>query len=143
MIVNPLCCVIHKTVGSRLSLVPPKVSQDLNLHPDLFKTNEVMCVIPVISVQFDLSALNLNETLSVLLFPGNANPPSNITSWFQSKGQGKTYDDTTSQIPHDIYVIGTQEDPLGEKDWIDIVRGTLRDITNISFKQVQHSIYGI
>ncbi|XP_017335758.2 phosphatidylinositol 3,4,5-trisphosphate 5-phosphatase 1 isoform X2 [Ictalurus punctatus] len=67
---------------------------------------------------------------------GNASPPTNITSWFQSKGQGKTRDDTASQIPHDIYVIGTQEDPLGEKDWIDIVRGTLRDITNISFKQI-------
>uniref|UniRef100_A0A8C2B7S7 phosphatidylinositol-3,4,5-trisphosphate 5-phosphatase n=1 Tax=Cyprinus carpio TaxID=7962 RepID=A0A8C2B7S7_CYPCA len=67
---------------------------------------------------------------------GNANPPQNITSWFQSKGQGKTHDDTASQIPHDIYVIGTQEDPLGEKDWIETVRGALRDITNISFKQI-------
>ncbi|KAK3557433.1 hypothetical protein QTP70_026637 [Hemibagrus guttatus] len=67
---------------------------------------------------------------------GNASPPSHITSWFQSKGQGKTRDDTATQIPHDIYVIGTQEDPQGEKDWIDIVRGTLRDITNISFKQI-------
>uniref|UniRef100_A0A673MJC4 phosphatidylinositol-3,4,5-trisphosphate 5-phosphatase n=1 Tax=Sinocyclocheilus rhinocerous TaxID=307959 RepID=A0A673MJC4_9TELE len=67
---------------------------------------------------------------------GNANPPQNITSWFQSKGQGKTHDDTASQIPHDIYVIGTQEDPLGEKEWIETVRGALRDITNISFKQV-------
>uniref|UniRef100_A0A673ML68 phosphatidylinositol-3,4,5-trisphosphate 5-phosphatase n=1 Tax=Sinocyclocheilus rhinocerous TaxID=307959 RepID=A0A673ML68_9TELE len=67
---------------------------------------------------------------------GNANPPQNITSWFQSKGQGKTHDDTASQIPHDIYVIGTQEDPLGEKEWIETVRGALRDITNISFKQI-------
>ncbi|XP_041913737.1 phosphatidylinositol 3,4,5-trisphosphate 5-phosphatase 1 [Alosa sapidissima] len=67
---------------------------------------------------------------------GNANPPHNITSWFQSKGQGRTRDDTANQIPHDIYVIGTQEDPLGEKEWMDIVKGALRDITNISFKQV-------
>jgi len=67
---------------------------------------------------------------------GNANPPQNITSWLQSKGQGKTHDDTANQIPHDIYVIGTQEDPMGEKDWIETVRGALRDITNISFKQV-------
>lgn len=67
---------------------------------------------------------------------GNANPPQNITSWFQSKGQGKTHDDTANQIPHDIYVIGTQEDPLGEKEWIETIRGALRDITNISFKQI-------
>ncbi|XP_051997179.1 phosphatidylinositol 3,4,5-trisphosphate 5-phosphatase 1 [Xyrauchen texanus] len=67
---------------------------------------------------------------------GNASPPHNITSWFQSKGQGKTRDDTANQIPHDIYVIGTQEDPLGEKEWVDTVRGSLRDITNISFKHI-------
>ncbi|XP_056607110.1 phosphatidylinositol 3,4,5-trisphosphate 5-phosphatase 1 [Triplophysa dalaica] len=67
---------------------------------------------------------------------GNASPPQNITSWFLSKGQGKTRDDTANQIPHDIYVIGTQEDPLGEKEWVDIVRSALRDITNISFKHI-------
>ncbi|XP_057193929.1 phosphatidylinositol 3,4,5-trisphosphate 5-phosphatase 1 isoform X5 [Triplophysa rosa] len=67
---------------------------------------------------------------------GNASPPQNITSWFLSKGQGKTRDDTANQIPHDIYVIGTQEDPLGEKEWVDIVRSALRDINNISFKHI-------
>lgn len=72
---------------------------------------------------------------------GNASPPQNITSWLQSKGQGKTRDDTANKIPHDIYVIGTQEDPLGEKDWIDTVRGALRDITNISYKHVSHKLF--
>uniref|UniRef100_A0AAY4EV25 Inositol polyphosphate-related phosphatase domain-containing protein n=1 Tax=Denticeps clupeoides TaxID=299321 RepID=A0AAY4EV25_9TELE len=43
-----------------------------------------------------------------------------LASWFKCKGQGKTRDDTASQIPHDIYVIGTQEDPLGEKEWMDV-----------------------
>ncbi|KAJ8279444.1 hypothetical protein COCON_G00065100 [Conger conger] len=75
---------------------------------------------------------------------GNASPPHNITSWFQSKGLGKTQDDTADQIPHDIYVIGTQEDPLGEREWIDVVKSTLRDITNISFKQVAiHTLWSI
>lgn len=67
---------------------------------------------------------------------GNAGPPSNIKSWFQCKGQGKTQDDTADHIPHDFYVIGTQEDPLGEREWADTVKGVLRNITNISFKQV-------
>ncbi|XP_061636115.1 phosphatidylinositol 3,4,5-trisphosphate 5-phosphatase 1 [Phyllopteryx taeniolatus] len=67
---------------------------------------------------------------------GNAGPPHNVNSWFQCKGQGKTQDDTADHIPHDIYVIGTQEDPLGEREWADTVKGVLRDITNISFKQV-------
>ncbi|XP_029938564.1 phosphatidylinositol 3,4,5-trisphosphate 5-phosphatase 1 [Salarias fasciatus] len=67
---------------------------------------------------------------------GNAGPPHNINSWFQCKGQGKTQDDTANHIPHDLYVIGTQEDPLGEREWADTVKGVLRNITNISFKQV-------
>lgn len=70
---------------------------------------------------------------------GNATPPSNITSWFQCKGQGKTQDDTADHIPHDFYVIGTQEDPLGEREWADILKGILRNITNISYKQVSDS----
>uniref|UniRef100_A0A674A7X7 phosphatidylinositol-3,4,5-trisphosphate 5-phosphatase n=1 Tax=Salmo trutta TaxID=8032 RepID=A0A674A7X7_SALTR len=67
---------------------------------------------------------------------GNASPPHNIASWFQCKGQGKTRDDTADHIPHDIYVIGTQEDPLGEKEWIDTLKSALRGTTNISFKQI-------
>uniref|UniRef100_A0A4W5QX18 phosphatidylinositol-3,4,5-trisphosphate 5-phosphatase n=1 Tax=Hucho hucho TaxID=62062 RepID=A0A4W5QX18_9TELE len=67
---------------------------------------------------------------------GNASPPHSIESWFQCKGQGKTRDDTADHIPHDIYVIGTQEDPLGEKEWIDTLKSALRGTTNISFKQI-------
>ncbi|KAM9832665.1 phosphatidylinositol 3,4,5-trisphosphate 5-phosphatase 1 [Neosynchiropus ocellatus] len=67
---------------------------------------------------------------------GNAGPPHNISSWFQCKGQGKTWDDTATHIPHDLYVIGTQEDPLSEREWADTVKSVLRNITNISFKQI-------
>lgn len=69
---------------------------------------------------------------------GNAGPPHNISSWFQCKGQGKTRDDTADHIPHDIYVIGTQEDPLSERELSDTVKGVLRNLTSISFKQVRH-----
>ncbi|CDQ93934.1 unnamed protein product, partial [Oncorhynchus mykiss] len=69
---------------------------------------------------------------------GNASPPHSIASWFQCKGQGKTRDDTADHIPHDIYVFGTQEDPLGEKEWIDTLKSALRGTTNISFKQVSY-----
>ncbi|KAI3369061.1 hypothetical protein L3Q82_026030, partial [Scortum barcoo] len=75
---------------------------------------------------------------------GNAGPPHNISSWFQCKGQGKTRDDTADHIPHDFYVIGTQEDPLGEREWSDTVKSVLRNITNISFKQVAiHTLWNI
>uniref|UniRef100_A0A3P8UV22 phosphatidylinositol-3,4,5-trisphosphate 5-phosphatase n=1 Tax=Cynoglossus semilaevis TaxID=244447 RepID=A0A3P8UV22_CYNSE len=75
---------------------------------------------------------------------GNASPPHNISSWFQCKGQGKTRDDTADHIPHDIYVIGTQEDTLGEREWVDTIKGALRNLTDISFKQVAiHTLWNI
>ncbi|XP_070688087.1 phosphatidylinositol 3,4,5-trisphosphate 5-phosphatase 1 isoform X2 [Pempheris klunzingeri] len=75
---------------------------------------------------------------------GNAAPPHNINSWFQCKGLGKTSDDTADHIPHDFYVIGSQEDPLGEREWADTVKNVLRNITNISFKQVAiHTLWNI
>ncbi|XP_078522146.1 phosphatidylinositol 3,4,5-trisphosphate 5-phosphatase 1 [Lissotriton helveticus] len=67
---------------------------------------------------------------------GDAPPPKKITSWFLSKGQGKTRDDSADYIEHDIYVIGTQEDPLGEKEWVDILLRTLREISTTDFKLV-------
>uniref|UniRef100_A0A2K6FHL3 phosphatidylinositol-3,4,5-trisphosphate 5-phosphatase n=1 Tax=Propithecus coquereli TaxID=379532 RepID=A0A2K6FHL3_PROCO len=67
-----------------------------------------------------------------------------ITSWFLSKGQGKTRDDSADYIPHDIYVIGTQEDPLGEKEWLEILRQSLQEITSVTFKTVAiHTLWNI
>lgn len=75
---------------------------------------------------------------------GNAPPPKRITSWFLSKGQGKTRDDSADYIPHDIYVIGTQEDPLGEKEWLEILRNSLQEITSITFKTIAiHTLWNI
>ncbi|XP_054426767.1 phosphatidylinositol 3,4,5-trisphosphate 5-phosphatase 1 [Pteronotus mesoamericanus] len=75
---------------------------------------------------------------------GNAPPPKKITSWFLSKGQGKTRDDSADYIPHDIYVIGTQEDPLGEKEWLEILKNSLQEITSITFKTIAiHTLWNI
>uniref|UniRef100_A0A8C7YYT6 Inositol polyphosphate-5-phosphatase D n=1 Tax=Oryzias sinensis TaxID=183150 RepID=A0A8C7YYT6_9TELE len=75
---------------------------------------------------------------------GTAGPPNNIDSWFQCKGQGKTSDESADHIPHDIYVIGTQEDPLSEREWAETVKSVLRKITNISFKLVaSHTLWNI
>ncbi|NXS56904.1 SHIP1 phosphatase, partial [Brachypteracias leptosomus] len=75
---------------------------------------------------------------------GAAPPPKKITSWFLSKGQGKTRDDTADYIPHDIYVIGTQEDAQGEKEWLETLRQSLQEITSISFKVIAiHTLWNI
>ncbi|XP_067898054.1 phosphatidylinositol 3,4,5-trisphosphate 5-phosphatase 1 isoform X2 [Heterodontus francisci] len=67
---------------------------------------------------------------------GNASSPTDIRSWFLCRGQGKTRDDTAADIPHDIYIIGTQEDTQGEKEWVELIKSTLKDITYIKFKHI-------
>ncbi|XP_063771794.1 phosphatidylinositol 3,4,5-trisphosphate 5-phosphatase 1 isoform X2 [Pseudophryne corroboree] len=67
---------------------------------------------------------------------GCAPPPKKITSWFLCKGQGKTRDETADYIEHDIYVIGTQEDPLNEKEWVEILLRSLNEITTAEYKLI-------
>ncbi|XP_078067977.1 phosphatidylinositol 3,4,5-trisphosphate 5-phosphatase 2A-like [Mustelus asterias] len=75
---------------------------------------------------------------------GAANPPKSIASWLMSKGLGRTRDETTANIPHDIYVFGTQENSLGDKEWVDFLRAGIKDITELDFKVVAtHSLWSI
>ncbi|NWZ30266.1 SHIP2 phosphatase, partial [Asarcornis scutulata] len=67
---------------------------------------------------------------------GSVPPPKSITSWFTSKGLGKTLDEVTVSIPHDIYVFGTQENSMGDKEWVDFLRAVLKDFTEIEYRPV-------
>lgn len=67
---------------------------------------------------------------------GSAPPPKNVTSWFASKGLGKTLDEMTVTIPHDIYVFGTQENSMGDKEWVDFMRGVLKEFTEVEYRPV-------
>ena len=47
-------------------------------------------------------------------------------------------------IPHDLYVIGTQESSMQEKEWIDHLKSTLKKLFFIEFTQiVMESLWGI
>jgi len=52
------------------------------------------------------------------------------------KGTGKTLHETISAIPHDIYVVGTQETGLPEKDWMHKAMETVQEITGRTFHLV-------
>lgn len=67
---------------------------------------------------------------------GSVPPPKNITSWFTSKGLGKTLDEVTVTIPHDIYVFGTQENSVGDREWLDLLRGGLKDLTDLDYRAI-------
>lgn len=68
---------------------------------------------------------------------GSVPPPKSVTSWFTSKGLGKTLDEVTVTIPHDIYVFGTQENSVGDREWLDLLRGGLKELTDLDYRPVR------
>ncbi|XP_069410681.1 phosphatidylinositol 3,4,5-trisphosphate 5-phosphatase 2 [Ovis canadensis] len=67
---------------------------------------------------------------------GSVPPPKTVTSWFTSKGLGKTLDEVTVTIPHDIYVFGTQENSVGDREWLDLLRGGLKELTDLDYRPI-------
>ncbi|XP_019391783.1 PREDICTED: phosphatidylinositol 3,4,5-trisphosphate 5-phosphatase 2 [Crocodylus porosus] len=67
---------------------------------------------------------------------GSAPPPRSLASWLTSRGLGRTQDETTACIPHDIYVIGTQENSLGDREWVEFLKASLKTLMAIDFRVV-------
>uniref|UniRef100_A0A8B9F6Y4 phosphatidylinositol-3,4,5-trisphosphate 5-phosphatase n=1 Tax=Amazona collaria TaxID=241587 RepID=A0A8B9F6Y4_9PSIT len=84
---------------------------------------------------------NLDEPDLISVYVGTWNmgstpPPRSIASWLTSKGLGRTQDETTACIPHDIYVIGTQENSLGDREWVEFLRASLKTLMAIDYRVV-------
>ncbi|XP_066505879.1 inositol polyphosphate phosphatase-like 1b [Hoplias malabaricus] len=67
---------------------------------------------------------------------GGSPPPRSLQSWVTCCGLGLTPDESVSSLPHDIYALGTQDNPQGEREWAEHIRVTLKSATHIDFKQV-------
>ncbi|XP_030622256.1 inositol polyphosphate phosphatase-like 1b [Chanos chanos] len=67
---------------------------------------------------------------------GSSPPPRNLQSWVTCCGLGRTPDESVAVLPHDIYALGTQDNPQGEREWAEHIKASLRSVTNIDFKQV-------
>ncbi|KAM3912350.1 phosphatidylinositol 3,4,5-trisphosphate 5-phosphatase 2A-like [Leptodactylus fuscus] len=74
---------------------------------------------------------------------GNSSPPRSLSSWLSArKVEGNL--DNSSCRSHDLYLIGTQENPQGDRDWADFLRTTLISQTMKQYKLVcVHSIGAI
>ncbi|XP_066555310.1 phosphatidylinositol 3,4,5-trisphosphate 5-phosphatase 2A isoform X2 [Amia ocellicauda] len=67
---------------------------------------------------------------------GSVPAPKCMGSWVLSKGLGKTLDEMTVTIPHDIYVFGTQENSVCDKEWVEALRAALKECTEMDFKPI-------
>ncbi|NWX28222.1 SHP2A phosphatase, partial [Notiomystis cincta] len=84
---------------------------------------------------------NLDEPELISVYVGTWNmgstpPPRSLASWLTSRGLGHTQDETTACIPHDIYAIGTQENSLGDREWVEFLCASLKTLLAIDFRVV-------
>ncbi|XP_071950421.1 phosphatidylinositol 3,4,5-trisphosphate 5-phosphatase 2A-like isoform X2 [Antedon mediterranea] len=56
---------------------------------------------------------------------GDAVPTAMLDTWLTSQGIGKTRPIEMAMVPHDLYVIGTQESTLSERDWVKRIKSTI------------------
>ncbi|XP_025080135.1 phosphatidylinositol 3,4,5-trisphosphate 5-phosphatase 2-like isoform X2 [Pomacea canaliculata] len=57
---------------------------------------------------------------------GKSTPINTLKFWLRCWGEGKSKDRTLSRLPHDVYVVGTQESSMADKDWVNLLKATLK-----------------
>lgn len=67
---------------------------------------------------------------------GSVPSPKSVASWVLCRGLGKTLDEMTVTIPHDLYVFGTQENSVCDREWVESLRITLKEQTELDYKPI-------
>ncbi|KAM6933414.1 phosphatidylinositol 3,4,5-trisphosphate 5-phosphatase 2A [Xenentodon cancila] len=67
---------------------------------------------------------------------GSVPAPKSVASWVLCRGLGKTLDEMTVTIPHDLYVFGTQENSVCDREWVESIRAGLKDQTELDYKPI-------
>ncbi|XP_059169069.1 phosphatidylinositol 3,4,5-trisphosphate 5-phosphatase 1-like [Physella acuta] len=75
---------------------------------------------------------------------GKSAPVESLKFWLKCNGEGKSKDRTLSRLPHDIYVIGTQESGMTEKDWINTLKAAMKAALNLDVDLLEScSLWGL
>ncbi|XP_046568914.1 LOW QUALITY PROTEIN: phosphatidylinositol 3,4,5-trisphosphate 5-phosphatase 2A-like [Haliotis rubra] len=75
---------------------------------------------------------------------GKSAPDHTLKHWLKCNGEGKSLDRTLSRIPHDIYVIGTQESALNDKDWVNTLKASLKATLMVDVEMLEMcNLWGI
>lgn len=68
---------------------------------------------------------------------GSVPSPKSVASWVLCRGLGKTLDEMTVTIPHDLYVFGSQENSVCDREWVESLRAVLKEQTELDYKPVR------
>ncbi|XP_074962675.1 phosphatidylinositol 3,4,5-trisphosphate 5-phosphatase 2-like isoform X1 [Phalacrocorax aristotelis] len=131
----------YQSMQSKVRLVYDRESQRSLSRDFIFpsaRKREAFCqLLQLMKIQH--SKLDEPELISVYVGTwnmGSTPPPRSLASWLTSRGLGRTQDETTACIPHDIYVIGTQENSLGDREWVEFLRASLKTLMAIDYRVV-------
>ncbi|XP_061862442.1 phosphatidylinositol 3,4,5-trisphosphate 5-phosphatase 2 isoform X2 [Colius striatus] len=131
----------YQSVQSKVRLVYDREPQRSLSRDFIFpsaRKREAFCqLLQLVKIQHS----NLDEPDLISVYIGTWNmgstpPPRSLASWLMSRGLGRTQDETTACIPHDIYVIGTQENSLGDREWVEFLRASLKTLMAIDYRVV-------
>ncbi|XP_008423697.1 phosphatidylinositol 3,4,5-trisphosphate 5-phosphatase 2A [Poecilia reticulata] len=67
---------------------------------------------------------------------GSVPSPKSVASWVLCRGLGKTLDEITVTIPHDLYVFGSQENSVCDREWVESLRAVLKEQTELDYKPI-------
>ncbi|XP_069065934.1 phosphatidylinositol 3,4,5-trisphosphate 5-phosphatase 2-like isoform X2 [Pleurodeles waltl] len=116
--------------------------QQRSLTRDIFfqnaKKREAFCQLLQL-MKITHSALDEPDLISLYIGTwnmGGSPPPRSVATWLTSRGLGWGKDESTAALPHDVYVIGTQENSLGDREWVDFLRCALKTTVGIDYKAV-------
>ncbi|NXC99195.1 SHP2A phosphatase, partial [Certhia familiaris] len=131
----------YQSVQSKVRLVCDRENQKSLSRDFIFpsaRKREAFCqLLQLMKIQHS----NLDEPEIISVYVGTWNmgstpPPRSLASWLTSRGLGHTQDETTACIPHDIYVIGTQENSLGDREWVEFLCASLKTLMAIDYRVV-------
>ncbi|NWY75414.1 SHP2A phosphatase, partial [Erithacus rubecula] len=131
----------YQSVQSKVRLVCARENQKSLSRDFIFpsaRKREAFCqLLQLMKIQHS----NLDEPEIISVYVGTWNmgstpPPRSLASWLTSRGLGRTQDETTACIPHDIYVIGTQENSLGDHQWVEFLCASLKTLMAIDYRVV-------
>ncbi|KAH3722035.1 hypothetical protein DPMN_064984 [Dreissena polymorpha] len=75
---------------------------------------------------------------------GNAAMNNCFSTWLKCMGSGASRDRVLGVIPHDVYVVGTQQSSTSEKDWVSRLKAGLKACVLIDMELVEVcSLWGI
>ncbi|XP_077141067.1 phosphatidylinositol 3,4,5-trisphosphate 5-phosphatase 2B-like [Ranitomeya variabilis] len=75
---------------------------------------------------------------------GGSTPPRSLSSWLSARKIEGNLDSASVCVSYDLYMIGTQENPQGDREWAEFLRTTLISQTMNQYKLVcVHSLGGI